>query len=405
MIGIIAWRNVWRNRKRSFVVIAAVALGVWALVFAVAFMNGFIVSYLDNAINAQYSHIQIHHPSFLANRDAQYTIENSVAISQMLDTLAGVQAATERTLIAGMAASSKAATGITLVGITPQHEASVTRLDTILTEGAYFASSIRNPILISTKLADKLGVKMRSKIVVTFQNSHGDITSVAFRVVGLFHSKSPIVNEGMVYVRSSDLNTLLLDTVPVVHEIAIVLANPQLLASSVQRIQKQVPHLQVQSWSELSPELNLMVKQSSMSQYILLSIIMIALVFSIVNTMLMAVLERIRELGMLMAIGMNKGKLFTMIVVETALLSIVGAPLGLLLGYGTVQYLSHTGIDLSAYSTGLSNWGYSNIIYPSIAPETYGVFALGVFCTTLVGALYPAFKAIRLKPVEAIRKL
>lgn len=405
MTGIIAWRNVWRNRKRSIVVISAVALGIWALVFTVAFMNGFVTGYLDNAISAQYSHIQLHHPSFMVNREAQYAIGNSDAISRKLDTTVGIQAITERTLIAGMVASSKTAVGVSLVGIIPEREAAVTRLDSILTEGTYFTTSTRNPILISTKLAEKLGVKTRSKIVVTFQNSTGDITSVAFRIVGIFRSKSPAVNEGMVYVRASDLNALLLNATPAVHEIAVVLKNPQELSSSLQHIRTIAPALQVESWRELAPELDLMVEQSSINQYVLLGIIMIALVFSIVNTMLMAVLERVRELGMLMAIGMNKAKVFAMMVVETLLLSVIGAPFGLLLGYGSVAYLSHTGLDLSAYSEGLASWGYSNVIYPSIATTSYAIFAIGVLCTTLLGALYPAFKAIRLKPVEAIRKL
>jgi ABC-type antimicrobial peptide transport system permease subunit len=129
---------------------------------------------------------------------------------------------------------------------------------------------------------------------------------------------------------------------------------------------------------------------------------MIALIFGIINTMLMAVLERYRELGMLMAIGMNKWRVYMMIVIETIFLSLVGGPLGILLGMLTMNWLGIQGIDLSAYSEGLREYGYSNILYPYIENSTYIYVTIGVIITALLGALYPAYKAIKLNPTEAL---
>ena len=132
---------------------------------------------------------------------------------------------------------------------------------------------------------------------------------------------------------------------------------------------------------------------------------MLALSFGIINTMLMAVLERIRELGMLMAIGMNKLKVFTMIVLETIMLVAVGAPVGVLLGTLTIAFLGHRGIDLSAFSDTLKMYGMSDTIYFQVEPVVYLQMAIAVSVTALLASIYPALKAIRLRPVEAIRKI
>ena len=132
---------------------------------------------------------------------------------------------------------------------------------------------------------------------------------------------------------------------------------------------------------------------------------MLALIFGIINTMLMAVLERYRELGMLMAVGMNKAKVFVMIMLETLLLGLISAPIGMLIGYLLVLMTRRNGINLSAYSDGMAEFGMSSMVYPSLETGVYWQLAIAVLLTTILGALYPAYKAIKLKPVEAIRKI
>ena len=139
--------------------------------------------------------------------------------------------------------------------------------------------------------------------------------------------------------------------------------------------------------------------------YVLMMIVLIALVFGIVNTMLMAVLERMKELGMLMAVGMTKVRVFLMILIETIYLGVIGAPIGLLLGYLTISYYAEKGVDLTEYSEGLEAFGYESILYPFVEERVYIAVTIGVFLTAFVGAIYPALKAVRLKPVEALHKI
>jgi ABC-type antimicrobial peptide transport system permease subunit len=132
---------------------------------------------------------------------------------------------------------------------------------------------------------------------------------------------------------------------------------------------------------------------------------MLGLIFGIINTMLMAVLERMRELGMLMAIGMNKAKVFKMITLETLLLGLISAPIGMLIGTLSVGYFKRVGLDLSNFSKGMQKFGMSEIVYPESSGDMYITFGIAVLITAILGSLYPAFKAISLRPVEAIRKI
>jgi putative ABC transport system permease protein len=171
------------------------------------------------------------------------------------------------------------------------------------------------------------------------------------------------------------------------------------------QLKKQFPDEKAESWKELAPELVFMQQLMGATLKILIVIIMAALAFGIVNTMLMAVLERVRELGVLMALGMRRNRVFMMIMIETLFLSTVGGPLGMLAGFLTISYLGKTGIDLTNYSAGLEAIGYESILYPSLTSADYIQIGIGVIVTAMLAAIYPAWKAIKNDPVEAIHSL
>ncbi len=404
MIIKIAWKNIWRSKARSFVVIGSIVLGVWALIFGSGFMNGFTVSYMADTINHDVSNVQIHNPAFKKDFDISFIVPNGVAKTNEIRNWPEVKATTTRTIINGMIASPKKATGVQIRGIDVENEAKVTQLDSLLIEGSYFDGIKRNPIIIGKKLAENLKVKVRSKLVVTFTNRDGIITSGAFRIVGIAKSSSVKINELYAFVRKEDLAKIS-GMGNEVHEIAI-LTNPQVEESTIiNRYESKFKGDQVEIWKQIAPELAFMQTMSSQMLYVLMFIIMTALVFGIVNTMLMAVLERFRELGMLMAVGMNRVKVYLMILVETIFLGALAAPLGLLLGWLTISYYRNVGVDLTEYSEGLEAFGYSSILYPYVEDSIYIIVTISVFVTAIIGALYPAWKAVRLNPVEALHKL
>ena len=403
MLLSIAWRNIWRNPLRSLVVMLAITAGIAALSFGLGFYNGFIVDFIKNSITSEYSHIQIHHPEYKKDREIKYAIEEADSKIQNILTIEGIKSVTQRTIANGMISSPTTASGITVYGINPDEESEVTDLDSTVVEGKYFGKS-RNPILISKKMTQKLKTKVRSKLVLTFQDMNGDIVAGAFRVAGIIDTKSPRINESVVYVRNTDLQETLGLEVGT-HEIAMLLDDLAYEDTVLYQLRSTDDFSLIESWRQLAPELELVQSQVKVNMAIILGIIMLALGFGIVNTMLMAVLERYKEIGMLMAVGMKKLNVFGMIMLETFMLTIVGGPMGFILGVFIVEYYYVDGIDLTQYSAGLQEFGYDSILYPAMDLNLYLMIAAGVVITALLASIYPAFKAIKLKPIEALRKL
>lgn len=331
-------------------------------------------------------------------------IEDNQTVLTKVRENSNVKAASQRIVSTGMVSSSKGARGVMIIGVDPEEENQVSNLESNIKEGNYFGSKKRNPILISKRMASKLQVKMRQKVVLNFQDKNNDITAGAFRIAGIFSTGNNAFDEFRVFVRRSDMNRLLGDE-NIAHEIAIYLEEPKELAATTASLKTISPNLAVQTYQEISPQIRLFESQLQVSAVIFMTIVMLALIFGIINTMLMAVLERYRELGMLMSIGMNKSRIFFMIVIETIMLGIVALPFGLAVGYATVRYLNKRGIDFSAYSEGLQEFGLTQIVYPDLQSEYYFQLALAVAITAVLASLYPAWKAIKLKPVEAIRKI
>ncbi len=418
MIALLAWRNIWRNPTRSLVVIIAIALGIWAAIFMTGFATGMANSYVNNAIQNILSHVQVHVPAYQEEPDVAHFFPNPDELRTVARQQGAVQGLSMRTMVNGMVASSHSSRGVEIRGVVPDQEAAVTRLKEKTVDGEFFSESRRNPIMLGKKMADNLQVKVRSKVVLTFQDLSGNITAGAFRVSGIFESGNTPFDETTVLVRREDLNRLLLPTdggvrdslgVPeagiLVHELAVMLDDPAQMDTVQAALSDAFPDLLVENYRQLSPDLRLYESQIQNISLIYLVIILMALVFGIVNTMLMAVLERFRELGMLMAVGMNKARVFFMIVLETLLLALVGIPFGLLIGHLTILYLGKKGIDLSAFSSSLQQYGLSEHLYFSLDPVVYWQIPVGILITALLASIYPAWKAISLRPVEAIRKL
>lgn len=401
MLATIAWRNVWRSRGRSLVVIGSIVVGIWALIFMLGFMNGFMISYINGAISNEISHIQIHEANFKKDPNIGFIVPGGMALSKSLAPDPRIQAVSPRSVTSGMISSPRKSSGGKIFGIIPDRERSVTHHDSLITEGSYFASDLKNPIVIGKELANTLKVKLNSKVVLTFQDRENNLVAGAFRVAGMLETTSPQINKASAYILMEDLNRIagLKDGV---HEIALLLENPESETVVLPELKAAHPDLLIESWREIAPELELFLSMTDSFLWVLIGIIMIALIFGIINTMLMAVLERYRELGMLMAIGMNKWRVYMMIVIETIFLSLVGGPIGILFGLVTMYWLGLQGIDLSAYSEGLREYGYSSILYPYIENSAYVYVAVGVIITALLGALYPAYKAVQLNPTEAL---
>jgi len=400
----IAWRNIWRNKVRSLIVIMSIAIGLFAGVFYTAFSWGMIEDHIESSISENLSHIQVHDAAYDKTQPNNSFIRDGKKILDQVSDNKKIKASTGRSLVSGMVSSANAGSGVLVSGIIPEREMAVTGLKSKIVDGDYFEGVKTNPVLIGKKLAEKLKVALKSKIVLTFQDANGEITAGAFRVTGIYKTRNSRMDETNVYVRMEDVNRLM-GFENEMNEIAMLLNDNNQLEEVKGEIIAIAPGMKVETWKQLSTELEYLVSMFRQYTYIFIVIILLALIFGIVNTMLMTVLERVRELGMLMAIGLNKTKLFLMIVLETIFLALVGGPLGILIAHAFIVYYGKTGVDLSMFSQAYEELGFSSIIYPKLEWYFYVEIGMMTVIAAIVSAIFPARKALQLNPSEAIRKI
>jgi putative ABC transport system permease protein len=399
----IAWRNIWRHKLRSLAVMLSVVLGIYAGIFASALMKGMLEGRFETFIENEISHMQVHHPEFVREPEVHLTVQGAADALDRILAHPRVESATTRVKADGMIASANHTGGIRITGIDPQHEFRTTGLDDHLVEGEHIAPDDRNRIVIGRSLADKMKVGLGSRVVLTFQDAEHEIISAAFTVKGIFRTISNRYDEGIAFVPA----TYLAEHLGIdggYHELAVLAREMEDIPAVLPLLRELFPEMRVRSWEEVAPEVALWSGMGDLVAYIFLGVILLGLAFGLLNTMLMTVFERTRELGMLMAIGMNKRKVFGLIVLETLFLSITGAALGLLLGYFTVELVGERGIDLSALSDVMRELGFSSMIHPRVDTLFLLFIPVMVVITALLAAIYPARKALSLNPAEAVRE-
>lgn len=403
MLWSLSWKNIWRNKLRSIVVIIAVTLGVFAGVFLLAFMNGMVEKRIQTVIRTEISHIQIHQPDFQENNDFSLRIQNADSIVQVVFQTNHVKAACKRIVISSLVASAETNTGIKIMGIVPEIERKITNISDKLIEGAYFENNQKNSVVIGKKLAEKLKVGLHKKIIITLQDIKMNITSGAFRIAGIYETDNTMYDESTIFVRYNDLCVLTGLNGTEAHEIAVLLDKDENSEQVKQELKNEFRRLEIQDWMELSPEAGYLVSAMDQYMFIFILVILLALCFGIINTMLMVVLERVKELGMLMAVGMSKLRIFFMIMLETVYLTVTGGMIGIVAGYMISKHLERVGLDLYFWKEAYSSLGYSSFIYPKIDLRMVAFTALMVILTGIFSAIYPALKALRLNPAEATR--
>ncbi|MGF1871056.1 ABC transporter permease [Photobacterium indicum] len=402
----LAWRNLWRNKLRTSIMLFAIVFGLIGVASMIGFMNGMYGNMIDNAIAWQTSNIQIHRSEYINEPEINDTIIGSEQIIEQLRDMPDVSAWSARFIADGMVASARSTRGVKINGINLEAEAKVTPLVSHIIEGEWLSEQGRNPVLVSSKTAERLRLRVGSKVVLTFTDAANDVSGAAFRVRGIFKSPSSSFDDGNVYVRRSDLSALA--HIDGVHEIAIVVneATPSsnIVTQAVKaQLQTKTSKLNtIRDWQQIQPMMATMIKQTGTSTAIILGIFVSAMGLGIVNIMLMSVFERTREFGVLMAVGMQKHKVFLLIMLETSLLGMSGALLGVGICAVLMMLLQTTGISLNSMAEGLGAFGVDTTIYPRMSFGEYQLIFLTVVAASFLAALYPARQILKQRPADAM---
>lgn len=406
MLVQISWRNVWRNKARSVIIMLAIALGLIGGIFLQGFMNGMITQARDKAIANIISNVQIHTPEYLLEDDINFHIPNIGSVESTLNSITGVASYSSRVEMNAILSSAEGSSGVMVYGIDAENEPHVTGMNKEIIDGAYLSSEQTIPIIIGSKMAETLSAKVKSRLVLGVVKPDGEVSYGAFKVVGIFDLGNDMVDGLNVFVNQSDLLALLeIPREEAITEIAVKLEDNALSVQKAEEIKSALggTGLTVKSWEEVDPIIKTMMDMTGMYGAIFVAIVLIAAIFGVINTMLMVILERTKEIGMLHAIGMTRRNIFLMIMLETIFLTVSGAILGMLIGSILIHYYGVYGLNLQAAADGLRTAGFDPIIYPFVSLKFVLGTGLSVVLMAIIASLSPARKATKLKPAEAIR--
>jgi ABC-type lipoprotein release transport system permease subunit len=411
----IAWRNLWRNPRRTLITMAAIALGYAMLLLFASLLAGLTQQMIDNGTRLSLSHIQVHAPGYAPDRSIYKTLGGRAGtdVKRLLAAItadARVQAAAPRVYGYGLASSTQHSAGTEILGVVPDQEQRVTRLHARLVKGTYLSTQTPKGVVVGEKLAQAIGVDIDAEMILVTQAADGSLGNDLFTVVGIFRTGLEALDRGLVLMPLSALQELLSLAPGRIHEVGVVIADAAgatAVAAELEHRLSEIIPVRVQGWPALAPDLAEYVRLSCSNSTVLFFIVFLVAVIGIMNTMLMAVFERTHELGVLMALGMRPVQVIGLIIAEAGGLAVASLVLGGVLGAPLLWYLQVQGLDLRSVMGELSLAGVvvDPIWYGWHDFAVYGRAAVGLACTALISALYPALRAARFRPVEAIRKV
>jgi len=400
----LGWRNIWRNPRRTAVIMTAIIIGVWSMIFLGALMRGISDEMVRNGIATLTGHVQVHHKGYLNDP----VIENSMANPQQVETVikkvlpAGSQW-TSRVRVNAVVSNARHTAGVTFVGIDPSREAKVSFIGGAVAEGRYLKPDDKYGIVVGKALVDKFETKMGRKILVMSQDTERTIASRSFRIVGIFRSEMKATEKQYVFVTGTAAQDML-KMKNAISEISVLLPDSKEVSLVTDSLRKSLPSAdyEVQTWQELLPLITAYLSIYDGFIHIWFVVVFIAMGFGIVNTTLMAVFERIREFGLLKSLGMKPWWVIKEVLVESFFILLIGMIIGNLFSFLSVIALSGTGIDLSSLAAGSEFFGIAKVIYPALHLKDVIGANLVVFVLGLVVSIYPAVKAARFTPIEAL---
>ena len=398
-----AWRNLWRNHRRTLIMLLAIAVGVWAMIFMTALMRGMVDQMIEDGIDSLPGYVQIHHPAYRDDPSVENSLPQPGPV--LLEALQSSEVTgwTTRIRVPAMISSERDSRGVTLLGVDPGGEVALGFDPESIVEGRFLQSPDDKGLVIGRKLLDRLETDLGKRVVVMSQDPENNIADRGFRIVGVYKAKLAAMEEMYIYAGRSTVQSLL-KLNDRVSEVAITGQDYR----DVDRLYQLVKNAadeddQVQPWTELDTYLGLML--GVMDGFVLVWVIVIfmALSFGLVNTLMMAVFERVREFGLMQALGMKPSAIRLQVLLESVMLLVLGLLAGNLLAVASILPIQD-GIDLSAVAEGMEMMGVSSVLYPALKLQDIVLANVVVIFLGILTSLLPAWRASQYSPVEAIAK-
>ncbi len=400
----LAWRNLLRNKRRTFIAGTAIGIGLAALIFYDGMMIGMENNMIGTATSSFMGEAQIHADDFLETQDVELTIRNFAEVASNLEKEEIVEAFTPRAMAFSMLSSAGNVSAVQLYGVVPESEALLSKIDDAISEGEFFSGDSKRDIVIGSKLAELLEVQIGDRVVATASQAEtGELSQELFRVSGIYTFGDRALDGGLAFVRLPVAQEMLgIDGD--VHEIAIKFTDIQLSRVDTLAFWEKYSEggNEAKSWTKLFPQLEAVFEMSEMAKGIVGMILFAIVALGIINTLFMSLHERMFEFGVIKAIGTRPFKIAQLIIFEAAFLSIISIVIGSAISLAVNSYVGHVGLDYR----GMEFLGTTvqELIYPVMNVEQYITYPIWVFILTSIVGIYPAVHAARLKPADAMRR-
>ncbi|MDH3351142.1 MAG: FtsX-like permease family protein [Gammaproteobacteria bacterium] len=400
----LAWRNLWRNHRRTLIMLMAITLGAWAMIFMTALMRGMVAEMVRGGISALPGHVQVHHPDYRDDPSIANLIPMSDSELSERFAGAGFAAWASRVRVPAVITSEYDSRGVTLLGVDPVSEQGLTFVDDNPVEGRFLESVDDAGVVIGKKLATTLNTQVGKRVVLMSQDPDNEIADRGFRVVGLFEADIKAFEENYVFAGKATAQKMLRIT-DQVSELFVLGSDHRNVDEVYDKTVELIgDRAEVMRWFDIDTYLGSMLKVMDGFVFVWIIVIFLALSFGLVNTLVMAVFERVREIGLMLALGMRPVYILGQIVVESLLLLAIGLAIGSALSWAAVQPIKD-GIDVSIVGDGLDMWGMSNMLYPELLLSDVILANVVVLVLGFLASLSPAWRAAHYEPIEAITKV
>lgn len=400
-----AWRNLWRNPRRTLLTVAAIAFACLLLVFMLSFQFGSYETMINTAVKVQTGHLHVEAKEYQDKQDMRLVIKNPKAVAKVIEAAPGIEAFTARANAFALISSKERTYGALVVGIDPETEAKVSTLKKIIRQGEYLKPGDAEGALVGRLLARNLQVKVGDELTVLGQGRDGSIAAMVLKVRGIYASGIDEFDRSSIQMglKSFQDNFSMQGTV---HQMVAICYHLDDVAGAKAYIVSHLPpqtnpSLTVLDWKQLMPGLLQGIEMDLVSGIIFYLILIVVVTFSILNTFVMSILERTHEFGVLLAIGAKPGRLSKLVIMESLAMTLLGVISGMIMGALITWYFQVNGVELGAENI-LSQFGIAGRLYPRLSWLSLCVGPGVVMVMTLLAALYPTRRIWRLKPVEAI---
>ena len=408
-LATMAWRNLWRNRRRTYITLSAIVFGVFLAVIMMAMQDRNWADMIRLAARLGAGHVTIQHPEYLDTPTLTRTVQGTDTVKRLAADDPHVIRVVERITGFTMLATARENVGAGFIAVSPEQEDDETlSLIEAIVEGEFFGSSTDGGIILGERLASNLEVELGSKLVYTLTDKEGEIVSALARVSGIVRTGSPSVDAGICLLPIDAVREVVGFAPDEAIQVAAFVDDQRASDAAVAALGAEAPDdVAVLAWHELQPDLAVFIGMKVGGAKVMMLVLAVLVAAGIFNTLFVSVMERLREFGIMLAVGFSPGQLFRLIMIESAWLAVIGLTAAAAVTIGPYLYLASTGIDISgmipADQMEVAGVGMSTVMRVGIYGENVALIGVSALVAILLSGVYPAWRAGQADPVETIR--